>query len=171
MADPLRKSLEPVVSVDPIRATALPGTPPAFDESEARRMKRECQAPLVNAAESVGSTLGSAVGTIRDKVHSGLEAVKKRSADEGVDVSEVAENMRARADEVAETMRTRTDEIIDDTGRRIRQWSGAAQHRIERVRTRAEEFSRERPAELILAIGGIALIAGVILRLWRSNRD
>jgi ElaB/YqjD/DUF883 family membrane-anchored ribosome-binding protein len=160
MADSLRRPLEPVVNVDPIRATSLPGPPPAFDESEARRMKRGCQPALVNAAESVGSTLGSAVGTIRDKIHSGLDVVKKRSADTGVNLNQVAE-----------TMRTHADEVTEETSRRIRQWSGAAQRRIERVRTMGKEFSRERPAELILAIGGIALIAGVFLRLWRSNRD
>jgi ElaB/YqjD/DUF883 family membrane-anchored ribosome-binding protein len=171
MAEPLRKPVEPLVSDDPLEIAPLPGTPPAYDESEVRRMKRESQPALVNAAETVGSTVGSAVGTIRDKVHSGLGVVKKRSADNGMNVDELNETVRTRANEAAENIRARTNEVTEATSRRIREWSGATQRRIEMLRTRGKEFSRERPAELILVIGGIAMVAGIILRLWRSNRD
>ncbi|MDT8069275.1 MAG: hypothetical protein ROO76_14000 [Terriglobia bacterium] len=158
MADPLRKPLEPSCEVEP--PGTLPGTSPLADELEARRMKREQERPLVNAAESVGSTVGSAIGAIRNTVHSGIKLVKKHSSDTSSSFEDLSDSVRDRADEV--TRQTRL---------RAQQWTSAAQRRVRTVRTRVHEFSEQRPAQFVLAIGGIAMIAGLILRLWRSNRD
>jgi ElaB/YqjD/DUF883 family membrane-anchored ribosome-binding protein len=154
MADPLRKPLEPDFTVEPFTEPELPES-----TADRRRVEPENQ-KLVDAAESVGSTLGSAVGTIRHRVQSGLEVVKKRSAEKGASVGDLTEKVRDRASEVTE-----------QANRRFQEWSSAAQRRIRTLRVQVHEFSQERPAELILAIGGIAIVAGIILRLWRSNRD
>lgn len=154
MADPLRKPLEPDFTVEPFTEPELPES-----TADIRRVEPENR-KLIDAAESVGSTLGSAVGTIRDRVQSGLEVVKKRSAEKGASVDDLTEKVRDRASEVTE-----------QANRRLQEWSSAAQRRIRTLRVQVQEFSRERPAELILAIGGIAIVAGIILRLWRSNRD
>ncbi|HEU5403211.1 MAG TPA: hypothetical protein VFU86_17780 [Terriglobales bacterium] len=156
MADPLRKPLETDFTVEPFSEPALPENTADVREIEPRDRDRK----LVNAAETVGSTLGNAVGTIREKVQSGLEVVKMRSAEQGASVEDLAGKMRDRAGEIQE-----------QTKERIQEWSSTAQQRIQSLRVRTRRFSQERPAELILAIGGIAMIAGVILRLWRSSRD
>lgn len=155
MADPLRKPLEPDFTVEPFSEPALPES-----TADTNLEQRDRDAMLVNAAESVGSTLGSAVGTIRGKVQAGLEVVKKRSAEKSANVDNLTENIRERAGEVKE-----------QANRKFQEWSSTAERRIRTLRIRAREFSRERPAELILAIGGIAMVAGIILKLWRSNRD
>jgi len=154
MTDPLRKHLEPDFTVEPFAEPALPESTADVEEPRDRDRK------LVNAAETVGSTLGSAVGTIRGKVQSGLEVVRQRSAEKG-----------ASMDELTEKVRNRTGEVKEQANRRIQEWSSTAQRRIWVLRLRVREFSRERPEEMILAIGGVAMIAGIILRLWRSNRD
>lgn len=154
MADPLRKPLESDFTVEPFTEPELPES-----TADIRRVEPENR-KLVDAAESVGSTLGSAVGTIRDKVQSGLEVVKKRSAEKSTSMEDLTAKVRDRAGEVKE-----------QANRRVQEWSNAAQRRVRTLRVQVHEFSRERPAELILAIGGIAMVAGIILRLWRSNRD
>jgi ElaB/YqjD/DUF883 family membrane-anchored ribosome-binding protein len=154
MADPVRKPLETDFSVEPFPEPALPE-----DTADIRRVEPPDR-KLVNAAESVGSTLGGTVGSIRDKVQSGLQVVKKRSADQSTSIDDLTEKFRDRAGEVKEQAK-----------RRVQEWSSAAQRRVRTLRVQAHEFSRKRPAELILAIGGIAMVAGIILRLWRSNRD
>jgi len=146
MADPLRNPSEPDFTVEPFAEPALPAKTADVRELESRDRDRR----LVNAAESVGSTLGSAVGTIRDKVQSGLKVVKKRSAEKSATVA---------------------GQVKEQANRRIQELSDTAQRRISTLRVRAHEFSQERPAEFVLAIGGIAMVAGIILRLWRSNRD
>jgi hypothetical protein len=158
MSDALRKLSEDPWSTSP--ASPYAETPPAVDELEARRMKREVQSPIVNAAETVGSALGSAVENVRSKVHSGLEIVKGRSAGK----SEEFEHLK-------ETVRHRAEDFKDESRRRLADWRRAAQTRIEYLRSNAARVSRERPAELILAIGGVAMLAGIILRLWRSNHE
>jgi ElaB/YqjD/DUF883 family membrane-anchored ribosome-binding protein len=154
MADPLRKRLEPDFTVEPFAEPALPES--TADAEEPRERDRK----LVNAAETVGSALGSAVGTIRGKVQSGLEVVKMHSAQQV-----------GSMDELTEKVRNRTDEVKEQANRRVQEWSSTAQRRIQDLRMRVRAFSRERPEELILVIGGVAMIAGIILRVWRSNRD
>lgn len=156
MADPLRKPLEPDFTVEPLAGRALPESTADVTELQPRDKDRK----LANAAETVGSTLGSAVGTIREKVQSGLEVVKKHSAEKS-----------ATVDDLTEKVRERTDQMKQQASRKIHEWSSTAQRRLRTARVRAREFSHDRPAELILTIGGIAVIAGIILRLWRSNRD
>lgn len=156
MADPLRNPLEPDFTVEPFPESSLPEKATDVKELEPRDRDRK----LVNTAESVGNTLGSAVGTIRDKVQAGLKVVKQHSAEKSASMGDLAENVRDRAVEVK-----------DQANRRLQEWSSTAQSRIRTLRIRTREFSREHPAELILAIGGIAMVAGIILRLWRSNRD
>ncbi|MGE5113517.1 MAG: hypothetical protein ACM3JB_21855 [Acidobacteriaceae bacterium] len=158
MTDALRKLSED--SLNTIPSTPYAETPPAVDELEARRMKREAQSPIVNAAETVGNALGSAVENVRSKVHSGLELVKDRSAGTGEEL-----------EHLKETVRHRTEDFKDESRRRLADWRRTAQRRIEHLRRNAARVSRERPAELILAIGGVAMLAGFILRLWRSNHE
>ncbi len=156
MADPLRKPSEMDFGVEPFAEPALPENTTTIPGIEPRERDRR----FVHAAESVGSTLGSAVGSIRGKMHSGLEVVRKRSTEKGATIDDLTGKVRDRADQVR-----------DAASRRLRQWSDGAQHRIRILRARTQELSRERPAEMILAIGGVAMIAGIILRLWRSSRD
>ena len=152
MADPLRKPLEPDFTLETFTEPELPENTTDIRRVETRK--------LVDAAESFGSTLGGAVGTIRERVQSGLEVVKKHSAEKSAAVDDLTERLRDRADLVRE-----------QANRRIQEWSSTAQRRMRTARLRAQEFSRERPGELVLAIGGIAMVAGIILRLWRSKRD
>lgn len=159
MADPLRKPLEPDHELPAVGTTALPGTSPLADELEARRMKREQERPLVNAAESVGSKLGSAAGAIRNTVQSGIELVKKGSSE-----------TNSSLEDLSDTVRERADELTGQTRLRTQQWTTEAERRIRAVRRQVHKFSEQRPTEFVLAIGGIAVIAGLILRLWRSNR-
>ncbi len=156
MADPLRKPFEPDFTVEPFAEPQLPAKTADVTELGAPNRDRK----LVNTAESLGSTLGSTVSTIRDRVQSGMEVVRRRSA-------ETSESM----DDLTEMVRDRADQIKEQANRKIQEFGSAAQRRMRTIRARAQEFSRERPAELILAIGGVALVAGIILRLWRSNHD
>jgi ElaB/YqjD/DUF883 family membrane-anchored ribosome-binding protein len=156
MADPLRKPSESDFTIEPFAEPALPES--VADVREL--VPRDRGERLVDAAETFGSALGSAVGAIRGKVQSGLEVVKKRS-----------DGKRTSVEDLTEKVRDRAERVRDEASQRIQEWSSIAQHRVRILRERAREFSRDRPAELVLAIGGVAMIVGIILRLWRSNRD
>jgi ElaB/YqjD/DUF883 family membrane-anchored ribosome-binding protein len=163
MADPLWNPLEPDREL-PAAEKPLTGTPPLAREIEnvidARPVERERERRLSNAAESVGSTVGGAIGAIRNKVQSGIELVKRRSSDSSSSIEDLADTVRERADDVTR-----------ETRRVAQEWTSAAQRRLRTLRTQVGEFSEERPAEFIVAIGAVAAVAGLILRVWRSNRE
>jgi len=41
---------------------------------------------------------------------------------------------------------------------------------VSRVRDRAEKVKNEQPLQILAVVGGIAVVAGVVSRVWRSRR-
>lgn len=161
MAEPLRNlpleenvEEKKTVELEIVPGSPLPGTTPAFDEAQGRRMSVE-KVVVVPVADETASA-GSAMENITRSVKSGLEVIAERSKEVGEKLSEVAEGTRDRAKEFA-----------IEAGRRAQEIREAAISRTQQAR----RFANERPMHVILAIGGAAFLGGLALRIWRSNRE
>lgn len=137
---------------------ALPGTPPAFDEEEGRRMERERM--LEDRASSLGEAMGSAISSLRQRVRSGMRVVAGRSRQAGSEL-----------DEMADTAREKAEDFADEAQRRFADWRLEARKQMYRGRLYARRMARENPAQAIGVIAGTAFVVGLMLRIWRSNSD
>jgi ElaB/YqjD/DUF883 family membrane-anchored ribosome-binding protein len=164
MAEPLRKSpLEEnveekkTVELEIVPGSSLPGTTPAFDEAQARQMSAD---PSHLLPEETAEKQESKMEVISNSVKSGLETVTEKSKEVGEKLTEVAGETRDRAKDFAL-----------EAGRRAQDLREIAIYRARQARREARRFANERPIEAILAIGGAAFVVGLLLRIWRSNRE
>jgi ElaB/YqjD/DUF883 family membrane-anchored ribosome-binding protein len=98
---------------------------------------------LRETAETVGTAVGNAVNKARDLPRR-LSDMKRRLT-----------VIRGRAREDAAT----TAEEVRETARQ----------RFQQAQTRVRHYAHEFPVQFILAMGGVAFVLGVFLRVWRSN--
>jgi hypothetical protein len=78
-------------------------------------------------------------------------------------VSQAATEARLRVSEAYDQARRRVPERWRD----IRQASGDF---VRRTRRTAVQARNEHPLELLAAVGALAVVAGILLRFWRSSR-
>lgn len=164
MAEPLRnlpleESIEEkkTVELEIVPGSPLPGTTPAFDEARARQMSAD---PAHLLPQEGVEDSGSKMETLSNSVRSGLETVTEKSKEVGEKLSEVAGETRDRAKDLAL-----------EAGRRAQDLREAAIYRAQQARRQARRFANERPMHAVLAIGGAAFLVGLLLRIWRSNRE
>lgn len=164
MAEPLRKSpLEEnveekkTVELEIVPGSSLPGTTPAFDEVQGRRMSTD---PVHLLPEESVEEHASKLETISNSVKSGLESVTERSKEVGEKISEVAGATRDRAKDFA-----------IEAGRLAQDLREATIYQTQQAGRKARRFANEQPIHAILAIGGAAFLVGLLLRIWRSNRE
>jgi ElaB/YqjD/DUF883 family membrane-anchored ribosome-binding protein len=135
---------------------ALPRTPPAgLIESP---YWVEDSTP--SATERVGSAVGEALGSLSSRVRSVMRLVAGRSKKTENTIEDLTDSAEERASELSRYAEIRFDEFRRTTYRRIRRARTAARHAI-----------NERPLESLLAIGGMGIVIGFVLRIWRSNVD
>ncbi|HEY3928335.1 MAG TPA: hypothetical protein VGL89_08175 [Candidatus Koribacter sp.] len=145
------------------------------------------QNPRLNqAAESIGSALGTTIG----KVRHGISLVQNRQRSNGPSaserVSQQAETFTAaiteKAEQLGDLAEEKASEFVDmaqERWQRVSQtaqerWSEArrmARRRIVDVREQAAHLRDDRPIELILSFAGAAFVLGFALRVWRSTHD
>ncbi len=164
MAEPLRNlPLEENVEekrtaeLEIVPGSPLPGTTSAFDEARARQISAD---PSHLLPEEGVEKSGSKMEVISNSVKSGLGTVAERSREVGEKFSEVAEETRDRAKDLAL-----------EAGRRAQDLREATIYRAQQARREARRFANERPVHAVLAIGGAAFLIGLLLRIWRSNRE
>lgn len=159
MAKPLRDSLEQenrTASMIAPLPPALLGTPPA--ELNEDPFWIENKAP--STTERVGTAVGEALGTLSSRVRSGLRVVKGKSREAEDKIEDITDSAEVRARELSGDAEIRVDEFGRTAYRRMRQ-----------ARVVARRAMYERPIESIVAIGGIGIVLGFVLRIWRSNGD
>jgi ElaB/YqjD/DUF883 family membrane-anchored ribosome-binding protein len=164
MAEPLRKlpmeEDEETRVLEITTGSALPGTPPAFDDEQGRRMLSETSNALGRTGETRETGVSNAVSNISSSVKSGLEVVSERSKEAGAKLAEVAEETRDRAQELAL-----------EAGRRAQDLREAAIRQAKRIRRETRRYADQRPLQAILVVAGMGFVTGLALRIWRSNRD
>jgi ElaB/YqjD/DUF883 family membrane-anchored ribosome-binding protein len=149
--------------------------PPATTRSNPR---------LNEAAEAIGSALGSAtrqVQNARDRFTvipggsaQATEQLKQKAQEKMQAAQEKVEEIKERAGAVVDQARTRATAALVDArvraSRMAQEAKDSAAERARLVRLRATRFSNERPLAVIGAIGGAAFLLGVFLRVGRGKR-
>ncbi|HKW27329.1 MAG TPA: hypothetical protein VJN48_16210 [Terriglobales bacterium] len=163
----------------------LPPDIPAMDpERELPAATTRSNPRLNEAAEAIGSALGSAtrqVQNARDRFTvipggsaQATEQVKQTAQEKMQAAHEKVEEIKERAGAVVEEVRTRATAALKGArfkaSRMAQDAKDSAAERARLVRLRVTRFSHERPLAVIGAIGGAAFLLGVFLRLGRGKR-
>jgi ElaB/YqjD/DUF883 family membrane-anchored ribosome-binding protein len=109
-------------------------------------------------AAQVGNTLGQAVNRMREAPRRAQQAAEQIRSE----IRDVLEVIREHAR--PERLRQEAEGTIDELQSRARE-------RSHLVRNRLERLMREKPVGIVVAAFVAAFIAGMGLRIWRSNRD
>jgi ElaB/YqjD/DUF883 family membrane-anchored ribosome-binding protein len=107
---------------------------------------------LNDTAASIGGTVGMAVSQMRDlqrELERTFNLIRDRARS-------AAEEKVAQLRNAAETQAAKVKD--------------AASERIRQARVRVQYVSREYPFQVIAGVAATAFVAGMMLRLWRSNR-
>jgi len=151
--------------------------------------------PALNrSAEAVGRGVGTAVAGVRrlpqqlDKLRSRIHLVPARKsagatiADIKDSALETAADWRNAAEDTIGEWKDRAEsytyEVADQTNRRLEELRRGTEWRIVELRravrhwlVMARHWESERPLQVIGSCAAVAFVAGVALRIWRSNRD
>lgn len=149
--------------------------PPATTRSNPR---------LNEAAEAIGSALGSATRQVQNArerftvIRGGgaqtTEQVKQTAQKKMRAAQEKVEEIKGRAGAAVEQARIQATAALEEArmkaSRIAHDAKDSAVERARLLRLRATRFSHERPLAVIGAIGGAAFLLGVFLRLGRGKR-
>jgi len=144
------------------------------------------------SAEAVGRGVGTAVSEVR-RLPRRLDDLKSRIHLVGKDVSTLVHDLGNSAEdkaaelhdaaevgllEFADKAAVYTSDIGSRAGNRIENLRREAWWKLEAVRTIARHrvanlrrWTTERPLQVIMVSASAAFAVGVLLRIWRSNRD
>ncbi len=164
--------------------TLPPDMPALKPERELPAATTRSNPRLNEAAEAIGSALGSAtrqVQNARDRFTvipggsaQATEQVKRTAQDKMLAVQEKVEEIKERAGSMVGEAKTRATAALEDArfkaSRMAQEAKDSAVERARLVRLRATRFSNERPLAVIGAIGGAAFLLGIFLRVGRGKR-
>jgi ElaB/YqjD/DUF883 family membrane-anchored ribosome-binding protein len=159
-----------------------PGSPPRADRelpahaSQAREIRNNTR--LNDTAERIGTAAGTAVKGVQE-LRQRFEVIRGRGAEAaGQRASEIADRATQlrdealqRAAEWKDVAAARASELKDVAANRAVQLRDAAAERVRVVRARSQRLVNERPLQVIAGAAILGLIAGIALRLWRSNHE
>ena len=164
--------------------TLPPDIPALEPERELPAATTRSNPRLNEAAEAIGSALGSAtrqVQNARDRFTvipggsaQATEQVKRTAQDKMLAVQEKVEEIKERAGSMVGEAKTRATAALEDArfkaSRMAQEAKDSTVERARLVRLRATRFSNERPLAVIGAIGGAAFLLGIFLRVGRGKR-
>ncbi len=147
--------------------------------------------PALNrSAEVVGRGVGTAVAGVRslprqiDKLRSRIHLVGSQSRAGAVEMidsaAEAAAEWRDQAEEKAAELKRKAEvytyEVADRANRRLEELQQRTQVRIGVLRRKprlwlaeARRWQAEKPVQFIAACAAAGFVAGIALRIWRSN--
>jgi len=166
--------------------TLPPDIPDLEPERELPAATTRSNPRLNEAAEAIGSALGSATRQAQNArnrfsvIRGGAggpaasEQLKQAAREKISAAQEKVEELRDQAGAVVEQARNRATAALEGarvkTSRIAQDVKDSAVERARVVRLRATRFSNERPLAVIGAIGGAAFLLGIFLRIGRGKR-
>lgn len=158
MAEPLRNldgQVNELARIEPV-PPALPEAP----RGDLHQRPLVIESGVAGATERTGNAAEEAIGNSRLGGLCDLRVVAGRSREAGDAVGDMTDGQQGRARGLSEEAAIRMDEFRWTTRRRMQQARAASRKAVS-----------EHPLESLLAIGGMALMVGFLLRIWRSNGD
>jgi ElaB/YqjD/DUF883 family membrane-anchored ribosome-binding protein len=153
------------MSADPVHPydeTRLPAHPePVVPRTPAARRSNlvvvagseaHSSAAMNEAAENIGAAVGKAVDTVQH-LRDQLQEMKQRFT---VIKGRAQQDVTSKAGELKKEAAEKVSE---------------ARTRAEQLAHRAEHLAHENPFQVILAMAGIGLVLGIVLRIWRDHAD
>ena len=140
-----------------------------------RSLPRADNPRLNQAAESIGSALGTTVGKVRNGLSVVYDRQREISRNVSQKVSEQTESLTSsisqRAGELGDLTQEKATELLDVTQQRWMDVRYQARVQVGRMRRHAAVLREEHPLELIGAFAAAGFALGVALRVWRSSND
>jgi ElaB/YqjD/DUF883 family membrane-anchored ribosome-binding protein len=140
-----------------------------------RALPRADNPRLNQAAETIGSALGTTVGKVRNGLSIAYDRQREMSRNVTQKVSEQAESLTSsisqRAGELGDLTQEKATELLDVTQQRWDDVRDRARLRVDRMRRQAAVLREEHPLELIGAFAAAGFALGLALRVWRSSND
>ncbi len=139
--------------------------------------------PALNrSAEALGRGVGTAVAGVRrlpqqlDKLRSRIHLVPRHEMSEIRESAfETAADWRDAAEDSIEEWKNRTElytrDVADRTNRRLGVLQRRMETRIVEMRRTVRKWASEQPLQVIASCAAAGFVAGVALRIWRSNND
>lgn len=142
---------------------------------------------LNDAAEAIGGALGTATRQVQNARErftvirgggeggpSSTEQLKQTAREKVEDVQEKVGELKQRASAAVEQARMQATAKLEDArvkaSRLAQSARDSATERARMVRWRAARLTNERPLAVIAAIGGVAFLLGIFLRVGRGRR-
>lgn len=180
----------------PEEGTPLPGMPTGSNLPSGFYGNRR----LTRSAERIGRGLGSAVSTARrlpnrfDTAGSRLRVVGGRTrANASAAAFDLMDNAAQRASTLRDAATEHVSRLSENVGERLsdltdrasRNWReiqqiavrrleaarDTTQRRVAETRRAIREWQNDDPLKVLATVAATAFVAGVALRIWRSNRD
>ena len=149
---------------------------PELPENSSASPKPDNRAALNRSAEAVGRGVGTAVAGVR-RLQSRMHLVGNREGAAGIKES-VAETAAQSLSDLADTAEAYRSEIADYTRGRLSRLKSMATGKVDGLRDNARRrlmqvntWKSQKPLQVIAVCAGAAFVAGVALRIWRSNSD
>jgi len=148
---------------------------PSYDTYPAEPVRPESAAEqprkgvLEEGAARVGAALGRTVSAIR-KAQEQFSSSGNDQENLSSRVTDIGEKLRERGSDLGRETAARIDELKDRAADSTARFRANAARRLREISRGTNRLIRERPVEMILAAGVIGLLAGIGLRIWRSNR-
>jgi len=144
--------------IRPLSTTDFPAPaaqPSSLADNPAQLLpEAEDRSRLESAAESVGSTLGRAVSTVRDLPRR-LTVIRGGA---GQKSSQLAEEASAKIDDLKDQASVKLDDL-----------KSQARNRAQLLRERTRFYIHEYPLQCLGGVFGAAFLTGIALRIWRTR--
>lgn len=175
MAEPVSVSGQNL-DTDEVSPRALPrDVPPALPEEAS-----PANNPRLNqTAENIGTAVGSTVREMKSRfrvVKGGAqESISSTTEDLKQRAGETVEQVKQRASEAVQQASSKASEVLDAAKQRASAAMDTARTKVsdsmQAARNRAAYLRDEYPLQVVMGAAAAGFVLGVVLRIWRSNRD
>lgn len=162
--------------------TLPPDVPTVDPERELPAAAEHANPRLNEAAEAIGSALGSAtrqVNNVRERFTvirgggpgpSAADQIRDKADQFKQTAQEKVEDLKQRASTAVEQARIEATATLEDVRLKTQNAVNSASQRARMAARRVERLTDERPLAVLAAIGGVAFLLGIILRVRRGKR-
>lgn len=161
LSDEARRDFHSEVRVPVVTAELPPALPAA---------ERDANTRLKEVAAQTGRTTGKAVAAVREIPRRTQEASNQAQSTAGSTVEDIKTRVSDAADQARQTVAETYDKTKQQAAETYERTRARASDLMQRARVRSHQIVNDYPLHVIATAAAVGFVAGVILRVWRSNR-
>lgn len=144
---------------------------PRFDSYPSDQPEHPVANPvLVQRAQQIGAALGRSVRHVRKARVRLRELSNQTAASLAGRSNDVVRTLKAKGQEIRQEVTTRASELSNAVIQKSRHLSEKTKEGYSQARVRANQLSRDYPVHTLAIAGGIGILLGIGIRVWRANR-